>query len=236
MLNIKSPLDIMISHDWPRGIYRYGDWKTMISKKKHFEQEVMEGTLGSPVNEILLNKLQPKYWFSAHLHYKFSSVVVHPTGHLTRFLALSKCLPNHDFLQLITIPESLCTKPKVLHYDEEWISILKTSHKLYPTEKESQRFMDILDYSLELEETRAILKEIGDQIPLNFEITSPPYDENTSERVKMKGPFDNPQTIEFCKKFNIEIDHLISKPQSNTDVLKSNINKNPEEIDLDEFM
>jgi hypothetical protein len=44
--------------------------------------------------------LQPSYWFSAHMHVKFPSLVQHSSGKQTRFLALDKCLPGRDFLQV----------------------------------------------------------------------------------------------------------------------------------------
>lgn len=37
----------------------------------------MENNLGSYPNELLLSKLQPSYWFSAHLHVHYSAVVDH---------------------------------------------------------------------------------------------------------------------------------------------------------------
>lgn len=68
-------MDVFISHDWPRGIYRHGNAKRLIQNKKFFEKEVKDNSLGSPANETLLEAVQPAYWFSAHLHCKFAAVV-----------------------------------------------------------------------------------------------------------------------------------------------------------------
>ncbi len=66
-----SLTDIMISHDWPRGVEQHGDLNSLLRKKKYFKEEVETNSLGSPSNEELLNDLKPKWWFAAHLHVKF---------------------------------------------------------------------------------------------------------------------------------------------------------------------
>ena len=66
-----SVTDVMISHDWPRGVEQHGDLDSLLRRKKHFRDEVQTNSLGSPSNEELLNELKPKWWFAAHLHVKF---------------------------------------------------------------------------------------------------------------------------------------------------------------------
>ena len=96
---IQRPLDVILSHDWPRGIARFGNMDALCRAKRFLAAEIESNTLGSTPGEKLLHALQPQYWFSAHLHTKFSALVPHSSGASTRFLALDKCLPGRSFLQ-----------------------------------------------------------------------------------------------------------------------------------------
>ena len=66
---------VMLSHDWPEGIYQYGDVAKLIEMKPFFKKDTIEHTLGSPFLMQLVHSLRPKNWFSAHLHVKFTAKI-----------------------------------------------------------------------------------------------------------------------------------------------------------------
>ena len=57
IIQISKP-DIFMSHDWPVGVYNYGDKETLLRKKKFFRSSVENNTLGRPPNAKLLNVLK----------------------------------------------------------------------------------------------------------------------------------------------------------------------------------
>lgn len=91
---LKQPVDIFLSHDWPRSIYHYGNKKQLLKTKSFFRQEVENNTLGSPAASELLEHLKPAYWFSAHLHVKFAALMRHQVGQKTSVLIFNKHLLN----------------------------------------------------------------------------------------------------------------------------------------------
>ncbi|CAH8333248.1 unnamed protein product [Eruca vesicaria subsp. sativa] len=87
-MQFEEPLDNFLSHDWPVGISDYGHSRTPIHQKPYFQEEIKARTLGSKPAAQLLETLKPRYWFSAHLHYKFAAAVQHMNDDLsgTKFL------------------------------------------------------------------------------------------------------------------------------------------------------
>lgn len=112
-----------MSHEWPTGIYNFGDKDALLRRKPYFRDEVQRNVLGAKPLEDLLFALKPKHWFSAHMHVCFEAQVKHPSGQVTDFLALDKCLPRREFMRIVEI-ESKSPHIK-LEYDSEWIGILR---------------------------------------------------------------------------------------------------------------
>lgn len=229
---ISEPIDIFISHDWPRGIYHYGNKNALLKRKGFFREEIEKNTLGSRPAEELLHKLQPKYWFAAHLHCKFAAVVPHKSDEnlsTTKFLALDKCLPKRNFLQILDIGEK-ANLPIELKYDPEWLCILQLTDHLLNVNKQisympgpggSERW----DFKITEPEKNELKKLMNLDliIPKNFQITAPVH--SPSEKIDTFQVHTNPQTVQFCQKLKIR-DPLA--------LLSSG--KSPENITIREFV
>lgn len=108
------PIDICLSHDWPAGVWDYGNKEKLLRTKPYFRDDMTSGKLGSPPLMHLLQAIKPRYWFAAHLHVKFAATIPHyqldpSTDNInskkrpiltksvvstTQFLALDKVLPG----------------------------------------------------------------------------------------------------------------------------------------------
>lgn len=211
---LTKPLDIFMSHDWPRGIYDYGNTSQLVKTKPFLRDEVESGTLGSPPAEELLLKLQPRYWFSAHLHVSFAAIVQHQAvageEKLTKFLSLDKCLPRRKFLQILDIPHDP-QEPLKLQLDTEWLCVLKMTNHLLNLKKGSTYMpgpgsQSRWEFKTTVEEENRILEDFaGDlTIPENFERTVDVFDPNQG-KVKVAPPvlMVNPQTSLICVMLDI---------------------------------
>jgi lariat debranching enzyme len=271
LLRVRSPVDIAISHDWPRRVEWFGDYQGLFADRPSFFESVKVDGLGSAPAERVMDHLRPRHWFSGHMHVKYSAVVQHAgnangdifkdviipdelraqlprsifgtvpkqkknarkssppdiTNTVTRFLALDKPGAHRDFLELMEV-ESSCTIEGTsassymhrtsegkfsLHYDEEWLSIIRSSEGGSAAEDPS---LDIgqgetdSDYTGTMSPdlhwiqvniaTKGLLK-----IPHNFKKHAPVYhpsEEGTAN--EQPDAFPNSQTEEFCNMLQIQ--------------------------------
>ncbi|KAG8188638.1 hypothetical protein JTE90_005991 [Oedothorax gibbosus] len=208
---IKGPLDICISHDWPKGVYNHGNLKQLLKFKPFFREEMENNQLGSQPAEELLTKLKPSYWFAAHLHCKFTAIVPHedPERPETKFLALDKCLPKRRFLQILDVNKG---SGKVeLEYDPEWLCILQSTNHLLSTSRRntympgpgSSERWDFIPTNDEIEDIRNLFQ--GDfKVPENFCVTAPIFNpSNPQPSTNKLQTYINPQTKTYCSILNI---------------------------------
>lgn len=179
LMQVEEPIDIFLSHDWPLGITDCGNWRDLVRKKPFFEKEIQERTLGSKPAAKLLEKLKPSYWFSAHLHCKFSALVQHGEGGpMTKFLALDKCLPGRKFLQIIEIGSD--PGPFEICYDEEWLAITRTFNVAFPLTAQPADLQSVqVDKEGSRDWVRTKLNTRGAK-PFEFTRTAPCYDPSHS--------------------------------------------------------
>lgn len=78
LLQIKEQVDVGLSHDWPRGIEKHGDVQQLYRTRPMWKEESLDGSLGSPAAEYVMDRLRPAFWFSAHMHWKLAAVKTYP--------------------------------------------------------------------------------------------------------------------------------------------------------------
>ncbi len=212
-LSLRPP-DVVLSHDWPRGIYNHGDVGQLLSRKSFFREEIERDQLGSRPAQELLEALKPSYWFSAHLHVKFPALVEHPDGMETRFLALDKCLPRRRFLQVLDIGPPLPegeSRP-LLEWDSAWLAILRSTDHLLSVKPQATNHMpgpsgtERWDFRPSEEEMKEAAEAMGNDLRIqmdNFRKTSRPFNPSVESKnlsfVQQPVPRRNAQTVELCK-------------------------------------
>lgn len=205
LLEVKEPLDIFLSHDWPNGIVLHGNKQELLRRKPFLRAEVEEHALGSRPGMQLLQKLKPRFWFSAHMHVKFAAVVNHPDGAgSTKFLALDKCLPGRDFLQVLEVPGS--GEPLEFQFDEEWLAITRAYHPYLPLTRRPAQLNPLPSVELHRQWVKEQTDEkSGISIP-RFVMTAEPYNPNKGSQkgVQAADHVRNPQTEEFLELLQLQ--------------------------------
>ncbi|KAL0581113.1 lariat debranching enzyme [Marasmius crinis-equi] len=134
---------------------------------------------------------------------------------VTRFIALDKCLPKRDFLEVVDIPvdesqdaSDLCFDPEWLAISrafQPWFSLQKHSRKSFPQEYEAREMV-----AKELEWVKAnVLKDDSGRLPVSrvqqfVRTAAPGSGSEGAQKYKQPQPISNPQTEAYCAMLQIE--------------------------------
>ena len=77
LLAYRSQTDIGLSHDWPYQIEWLGDYRVLFRRKSYFLEDALNGQLGSKAAALVMDRLRPSHWFSAHMHFKYAALKDH---------------------------------------------------------------------------------------------------------------------------------------------------------------
>lgn len=203
---LTGKIDVFLSHDWPMNIDKFGDEMTattLATINPNFQSDIENDRLGSPANKELLEHLKPAYWFSGHLHCRFSAVVPHKNDDSqTKFLALDRATNDEferKFIEVIDIDVEPEECP--LSYDLEYLTILHLTQHLI-TGKKSFNSMPVkngtgrLNFTPTDDEKDVVLSKFDNDltVPLNFCRTC-----GTGKLGK-----SNPQTAKLCSTLDIQ--------------------------------
>ncbi|KRX25383.1 Lariat debranching enzyme [Trichinella nelsoni] len=202
-----QPIDILLTHDWPRGIEHFGNKEELFAKKRFLLQDSQRGELGSLPSYELLAMLKPKYWFAAHMHVKFAALVPHENKSFTKFLALDKCLRGRSFFQIVEIDspsldiDNNVNSEAKLCYDLEWLTILKKTNHLLKISKEKYYMPtplsgELYNFAPSEQEMAALREALNNDLTVREKFCQRSTNENVSLSI-------NSQTTEFCARFEV---------------------------------
>lgn len=251
---IEKPIDIALSHDWPRGIAASGNIQELLKVKPFFEEDIKSNKFGSPVVASLCNQLKSRYWFSGHCHVDFKAKS--PNG--TLFRACDKVNDKRGFLAIeeIHVPVDFDRKKGLsLRFETDWLGILSstidmtwkgTPSNLFSYHGVTQTY-NLTPKGTEFMKSQMTAKKIAAQncIKRGLDIQVPDFSHSEEGELPNPGTPDvledtaptvvNPQTKFLLAFFNCLIFHAkdFLYVDSQKDVLSKRKVENSDEIELD---
>ena len=149
LAQLKSKIDILMTHDWPSGCVNRKDFNKITKVKYHWKEELKTNTLGSPASEYLMKLLKPSYLLSGHMHYTYFNDIKHSDSETTKFIALDKAgtKGKRYYLHILDYPgekenneNNERNTSNDLFFDPEWLAITKAFNDYMPTENKNYDF------------------------------------------------------------------------------------------------
>ncbi|KAI0792622.1 DBR1-domain-containing protein [Abortiporus biennis] len=135
---------------------------------------------------------------------------------VTKFLALDKCLPKRQFLEVIDIPTPSTTETSapttpILTFDPEWLAITRAFNTFFSSNRSQLPYPDEpTARAMVAQQLEWVLKNVGTDkrvtdVQVFEEVAPGPSNEKEQGRNKQQPPYyPNPQTAAFCKMLDIE--------------------------------
>lgn len=187
LLQLRTQVDIGISHDWPRAIEKSGNAKALWRAKPDFEQESKDGTLGNQAATYVMDRLRPPYWFSAHMHCKFAATKfyedapkpIEPPATSPAVPIVQQTVPtvahNTDEIDLDMDDEDSPVQPAATngtsHTNQDEISLDDDEPKTHPNGTSTAKNKDEIslhDESTELQNESSVPADLRAQLPAAF--------------------------------------------------------------------
>ncbi|KAI2463344.1 lariat debranching enzyme, C-terminal domain-containing protein [Annulohypoxylon bovei var. microspora] len=102
LLLLQEQVDVALSHDWPKTIENHGNTTSLFKWKPDFKKESLDGSLGNPAAEYVMDRLRPKYWFSAHMHCKYPAVKIYKNQTKAELAKIEKAQQKNEAAEAIS--------------------------------------------------------------------------------------------------------------------------------------
>jgi lariat debranching enzyme len=141
LLQIRTPVDLGLSHDWPKLAVYHGDTDSLVRKKPFFFEDIENQRLGSTAAQYVLEHTRPSFWFSAHLHCEFTATIEHDKPEKTAPKLLRKGLPGLGPAPVAKPVEKTVAKPRgpEVNVNQDKINAWQQYHKVAAVTESEER-------------------------------------------------------------------------------------------------